>query len=318
MQVLNETQARTLLFVATVNRGGYKPTRVEVSTWLKSPEPRAGRPGRMTRRAGVSPMLHAQLGSITRMNELFQKNLFANLGSVLGSRPEYEPDVPAEDHLDHLIRLRWLEESGTEGLQLTRLGQALLRTAEADVEGTGTADVVVLGADNELSYPTLVSRMAEAHGGMVIDPYVRAEQVLAVLTYTTISRVLLSEKLQQADRAAVATLVSSFQSEHHFEVRVAPKHLLHDRYVICDEFVNTIGTSLNTVGKQHATVLSSLPALAAEGVRDQSEKWWTASTLLAQCGPVTEGLAQINAQVTDHEDHEIDSAPNETQRESEE
>lgn len=69
------------------------------------------------------------------------------------------------------------------------------------------------------------------------------------------------------------------------ELRVADKGVLHDRLIVGEGFVDTIGTSINTVGRQHPTVLTPLPSPAADTMREQAEKWWADAKSLAKWPP---------------------------------
>jgi hypothetical protein len=100
------------------------------------------------------------------------------------------------------------------------------------------------------------------------------EQLLTVRTHTSIKRVLISPNVKKEDRAAMAVLVASGASANGpIELRSAGKGVLHDRLIVGEGFVDTIGSSINTVGRQHTTVLSPLPRQAADTMRELAEKW---------------------------------------------
>jgi hypothetical protein len=69
-------------------------------------------------------------------------------------------------------------------------------------------------------------------------------------------------------------LVASGGFDRDFEIRIAESGALHDRLIIGHDIVFTIGTSMNTVGRQHPTVLSALPDHAADTMRGYAERWW--------------------------------------------
>jgi hypothetical protein len=86
--------------------------------------------------------------------------------------------------------------------------------------------------------------------------------------------VLISPNVKKEDRAAMAVLVASGASANGpIELRSAGKGVLHDRLIVGEGFVDTIGSSINTVGRQHTTVLSPLPRQAADTMRELAEKW---------------------------------------------
>ncbi|WP_141134768.1 hypothetical protein [Haloechinothrix alba] len=227
------------------------------------------------------------------LSRLSSGMLSSNIYSILGKRElveaevpaEYGPDAPKEGFVEHLIRLGWAERDDQGGLGLTPLGRALLRSEDAAESDADSYDVVVLDAGNELSYPVLVQRIAEAGDAILIDPYLRVEQLLVVRNHTSISRVMVSSQLPKEDRAAMAVLVEN-DTDRPLELRMAERGVLHDRMVIGDNTAFTIGTSLNTIGKQHPTILTPLPEAARDGMRVHVEKWWNDAQTIAVYPPI--------------------------------
>jgi hypothetical protein len=261
MQILDKDQHRALAYVSAANRGGYRPIADELHEWLTAPNP----------------------------HEALTNSPFADLArslKVIGHSMGFITTADPETFAAHLIRLGWLEKDERNSLGLTPLGRALLRTAEADEDSSEVPTAVVLGAQNELAYPMLIRRLAEAGSGLLIDPYLRLEQLLHVRTHTSIQRVLISAKLKREEQQAMAVLITSGAGANGpIELRVADKEVLHDRFIVGEEFVDTIGTSINTVGRQHPTVLTPLPSPAADTMREHAEKWWTEAKPLAAWPP---------------------------------
>lgn len=245
-------------------------------------------------------LARGSLSSLAQVSEEWKKktsslsSALAGIQGVFGRRElvepeepaEYGPDIPAESFVGHLVRLRWLEKDEQGGLGLTPLGRALLRSEDASESESDAYDVVVLDAQDELSYPNLVKRIAEAGDALLIDPYLRAEQLLSVRAWTSVSRVLISRNLAREDRVAMAVLVQSGSAERALELRMANHGVLHDRMVIGDDLAFTIGTSMNTVGKQHPTILTPLPKVVEDAMRSHVEKWWDEAEVLAASPPV--------------------------------
>lgn len=204
-----------------------------------------------------------------------------------GEPAKYAPDTAPERFIAHLIRLGWIEQTPDTGaLSVTPLGLALLRTAETAEDEHAGPTTVILGKDDELAYPTLIGRIAEAQAGLLIDPYLRLEQLLAVRAYTRISRVLTSRSVAAKDLAAMAVLVNSGGSEDSIELRAAARDVLHDRMIVAaDGRIDTIGTSLGTVGGKYTTVLSPLPEAVAVEMGTQADLWWEQAEVLATYPP---------------------------------
>lgn len=301
--MLDEDQHRALTYISFANRGGNRPNEAELHEWMTNPRPkpaergpliRPGRPAKYRRVGGVSSAFEKMVQPALDFEKLYADRgitramLAMDLTGILGTRelvdeevpPEYGPDVPAEKFADHLIRLGWVERDSHGGLALTPLGRSLLRSAEASENESGAYDVVVLDANNELSYPILVQKLAEVGDAILIDPYLRVDQLLAVRAYTTVSRVLVSNQLSQEDRIAMAVLVEN-STDQLLELRMADRGVLHDRMVLGERHAFTIGTSINTVGKQHPTVLTPLPEVAADAMRRHAHKWWNDAKVIA-------------------------------------
>lgn len=271
MEIFTVTEHRALAYVSAANRGGYRPAAGELHVWLTAPTRRADRISKSRSEPPSRSELLTVGASVLLFNELWDQVTIT---------------TDPETFTAHLIQLMWLEEDERNSLGLTPLGRALLRTAEADEDNSDVPTAVVLGAQNELAYPMLIRRLVEAGRGLLIDPYLRLEQLSHVRTHTSIMRVLISAKLKKEDREAMAVLINSGAgADGPIDLRVAGKDVLHDRLLVGEEFIDTIGTSLNTVGRQHPTVLSPLPSPAASTMREQAEKWWADAEPLAAWPP---------------------------------
>lgn len=303
MEILDEDQYRALSFISFANRGGNRPKEMELQEWMVNPRPKPsqrgslispGQPAEYRIVGGVSSSVSEMIRLASTFEDKFHYNrltakmLAGDLTGILGKREiikdavpaKYGPDVPAETFVDHLVRLGWAEKDDHDGLSLTPLARALLRTADATEGESDTYDVVMLDAENDLSYPILVQKLAEAGDAILIDPYLRVDQLLAVRAYTTISRVLVSNQLKQEDRAAMGVLVET-STGRALELRMAERGVLHDRMVLGEKYAFTIGTSMNTIGKQHPTVLTPLPEAAADAMRGHADSWWEGATVIA-------------------------------------
>ena len=181
-----------------------------------------------------------------------------------GEPDVYGPDIPPETLLESLERLGWIDSSDKDEYSLTSLGAALLRSSEMADESSDVATSVVLGAGDELAYPRLMRRLSEAGPGALVDPYLRLEQLALITTHTEMCQFLISERIGRDALVGITVFVQS-RSGAPVEVRAAKAGVLHDRLIIGRDFVDSIGTSLNTVGKQHPTVLYNTASSASSG-----------------------------------------------------
>jgi hypothetical protein len=178
-----------------------------------------------------------------------------------------------------MMRLSWLSKDERGGLSLTPLSRALLRSKLAKEEASG--DVLVLEGDSQLAYGTLLGHVAEMGQVMLVDPYLRAPQLLAFVHNTNATRFLIGSAVGKGEVVSMQTLVNATGWAIEPELRQAAAGQLHDRYVIGDTAVYTLGLSINAVGRGNSTVLMPLPEEAADYVRDRMEAVWAQSAVLA-------------------------------------
>lgn len=262
MEIATTQQHRALAFVAACVGSGYRPTREEVTAWLASPsatEPKYWLPA----------------------FEGFSRTL----GWVAGRVAGIEMTSPGESEVDHLVRIGWLQ-ADRDRLAISRLGSAIYAAAtRASVVESGPA-IVVLGTDDPLAYPTLVGELADAGAGLLVDPYIRVEQLHTLIQHTHLTRVLVKRAGRSGLSADALTMLEVFLSSSSLsrpiEVRVSEDPKLHDRLIIREDGgVQTMGASMNTVEGGTGTVISPVPALAGAVLIDQAEAQWDAARPLA-------------------------------------
>jgi hypothetical protein len=135
----------------------------------------------------------------------------------------------------------------------------------------------MLGADDELAIPRLMGSLAELGEYLLVDPYLRADQLPALIRRTQLRRLLVSDRLPQSELVALATYIDQL-TDSKVEARRAPKDQLHDRHAISDDRVLQLGTSVNGVGKT-TTVLVRLQDVASS-VRSHYDAIWSAAVPL--------------------------------------
>lgn len=245
MEILSDNQHRALAFVEAANKGGLEPTEPQVDVWLKQPLPR---------RQGWGSAISAQYA--------------ASVKDRLRGPAEY-----TQSTVGHLRYLGWVTKGRDGQLSVTQLGQALLRSAEAD--HLPVAPVVVLDSKDPLSYPVLIGELAAIGEATLVDPYLDLQGLVDVLSRTKITKILVSNVRRGAERhhAGMATYLGG-REPRYVEVRASGE--LHDRLVVAsDRRIWTIGASLNTVAKRKSiTVMTPLPKAAADVMFNQIEHLW--------------------------------------------
>lgn len=268
--ILNDDQRRVLTFIRAANHGGYSPPPAEVLEWALRPDLKQGK---VTRRQ-VRPWgpLSAQAAHLQMMEAL--KPSISSFVSIarLWDDGEVEEREPDETLIEQVLRFRWVKRSadGT-GLLLTQLGSALLR---ADADLTTAAEITVLGSDDPLAWGSLVGIIAEAGDCVIVDPYLKLDQLLTLAQFTSTSRVIMRRPNKDSELAAWRVCLAS--PDLKVEMRMGDPKLLHDRFIVSETAVYTLGCSLNIVGRK-PTTLAPLTGEVAEQIRTTVEGWWGAA-----------------------------------------
>jgi hypothetical protein len=288
--IFDDEQQRVLRYVHAANTGGYRPTSKEVEEWRARPDALPGKRGKLIRAAEPgtpSPVVASMMASFAPLANSLSRSMLANVegfasAGLLGSlgRPaKYEPDGPPESPIAQMLRLSWLADD-RGGLSLTPLSRALLRAEESANEGNEIAEVLVLAQDDPLAYAKLLGHIADAGRVLIVDPYLRAEPLLSLLTATQADRFLIGVNVSERDRATMITLVNS-GAAGRAELRRAKAGAVHDRLVIGATRVQSIGMSLNAIGRTGTTVLMSVPDASADHLREIAEQWWAEGEVIA-------------------------------------
>lgn len=241
MRILSDDQRHVLAFVQAANDGGIEPTSEDVEAWLAEPTP-------------TSDMLGGWVGRHMR--------------TTLGSKSTTE----------HALRLGWLA-SGSQGrhLRITPLGRALLRSHYNEPDATEA----VLIADNRdpLAYPRLIGALTDVGPGLLVDPYLDAQELLDIVEHTQLERVVVGQK----DKAKTTRLRLALKNpEIAAKVEIRASSEVHDRMVIsATGAVWLIGASLNTVSRRSSfTTLTPMPGAAADVLRNRVEECWSSASAL--------------------------------------
>jgi hypothetical protein len=228
---------------------------------------------------GTIPLEELSRSVMANVAESISTLAVSGLLGTPGRPAEYAPDGPPESPVAQMLRLSWLV-SDRGGLALTPLSRALLRAEESVAGDDAAADVLVLAQDDPLAYAKLLGHIAAAGQVMIVDPYLRAEPLLTLLTTTSADRFLIGTNVSEKDRATMITLVRS-GAAGHAELRRAKPGAVHDRLVVGSTGVQTIGMSLNAIGRSGTTVLMPVPEASADHLRQTAEAWWAEAEVLA-------------------------------------
>jgi hypothetical protein len=250
---------RALAYLVAVNDAGYRPTNGDFEEYAGSPDRYPGK-----RETAFSHVISASVLKFLQTVEV----------------------RPAETYVDHCSRLGWLTVGKDERLSSTQLGRAVLRGLETQTAEAQPAGDIVIEAHDSLAFARVVQRIAEAGPALLVDPYFRLEELLTIVTSTSVTRVLTSERTTAEQRTGLKLGVESLQIDRPFEVRVATREV-HDRYLIADEGeVQFVGTSLNSLGRT-STAMGKVHDGAVQ-LRELYEKVWRESSPLASAGRTAE------------------------------
>jgi hypothetical protein len=273
--ILKDEQRRGLEFIQAANLGGHRPTRAQVEQWMFSPGRRPGRRGKL-----IEP---ARPGTLAlNLDFALSESVRTTYRSLVGTPAVYEPDGPPEGFVEHLLRLEWIEANGLGGLALTGLGRALLRSAQVSSDDQESLGTVVLGSEDPLAYGKLLGHIAESGEALVVDPYLRANQLLELLLHTNCMRLLVGSGLKSSDLTEMKVLLNTWGERPGVQLRQAARGAIHDRYIVGDLGVHMIGASINGIAAGSATtVLIPLRDAAADAIHTLCDEWWDAAELLA-------------------------------------
>jgi hypothetical protein len=150
-----------------------------------------------------------------------------------------------------------------------------------------------LRSGDPLVFARVVGRIAALDAPMVVDPYCRRAELEYLVAHTSVSRVLVSDRLAGAELRALASVVRGLRHrEVPLRVRVAPAAQVQDRCVISRDRVVQVGDVAPVVAPVRspaATVLAE-PRDLAEAAREHYRRIWRRADRLAAYRPSTRRL----------------------------
>lgn len=184
----------------------------------------------------------------------------------------------AETFTAYLQRLGWVAVDD-ELVEITALGSAVLRASEQQQRDVGTESLeVIIDPDNPFAYATVWSALAAQGPGLLVDPYLRLEQLADLHAFGAATRLLISPTAFAGPngRAVYERALTAFDGK--LSVRLSRD--LHDRYYLTDNGpVLMLGVSLNGIGRK-ISVLTTLSAVAGDAIRSLVERQWGSAELV--------------------------------------
>ncbi|MGB6836283.1 MAG: hypothetical protein WBF66_01095 [Dehalococcoidia bacterium] len=165
------------------------------------------------------------------------------------------------------------KKAGVRAYQIMQIG------VDEVLAATSTT-VVFVEPEQALSKIRETEEILSSLRGMisVCDPYVdgRTLDFLAICGNATTIRLL---TVNIGKPSPFARDIAAFNKEHagKLEVRVATQKDLHDRYIIHDDGLLLLGTSLNGLGKKQSFVIALGPDLRADVSGAFESRWQTAT-----------------------------------------
>lgn len=200
--------------------------------------------------------------------------------------------VEDETFTDYLVRVGWITGSRS-GCVITPLGEAVLGALNAPrIEDDRDVIEIILDPKDAFAYARALGELAELPGTMIVDPYFRFSQLTDVVDLGTVTRVLTTKRIGQAELKLLALGLRALGDSQPIEVRIGQS--LHDRYLIpTNGPLRGLGTSLNSIGRS-ITVLTTLGADSSHALREIYEQKWSDAEVLepAPAAEVPQGAAQ--------------------------
>lgn len=247
MNITDEIGHRALSYL---NQQGYKVSVGELNAYIENPIRRS--------RWSIS------------FTEAFKKSLFE-----------------LESMVDHFLRIRWIKRtvlkkgspSDADKVELTKLGSAVLKSLNQQELMAEPSLVIVLKAEDFLSYSRVISKISEYNECLLADPYFRIDNLPDLIDHTSCDRILTSERIQKRDKVALTVALKKI-TKKKIEIRVSNAKDFHDRFIIPQSGpVIFVGTSINSIN-QKFSVIGEISDPAAEEIRKAYEKFWdTAKSL---------------------------------------
>jgi len=244
MKITDETSHKALAYISVLSQQGYKLTVGELHAYIEN----------------LSRKLLIEDTPIERFKITLLKK---------------------ESIVDFFHRLKWIKRkmikrnspSNKDKIELTKLGLAVLKSLNQQELTAEPSPVIVLKADDFLSYSRVISEISKYDNCFLADPYFRLDNLADIIDHTSCSRILTSEKIGQNEKNALAVALKKI-TKKKVEIRVSDAKEFHDRFIIPQTGpVVFLGTSINSVG-QKFSVIGEISEPIIREIRMVYEKFW--------------------------------------------
>lgn len=218
---------------------------------------------------------------LRRLSEPRRPAALAVVSGLSGRDTEF-----AEGAITSLLRRGLIEAVSDDRVAPTDLGRMVINALGLHPEESPLFEVLDadLRSSDPLVFARIVGRIAALDRPMVVDPYCRADQLEYLVTHTSVSRVLVSDRLGSDDLDRLAEVVAGIQRRTtKLRLRVAPADAVHDRHVINGDRVLQVGAPVEAVGA--GTTIISEPVDLGRAVRSYYRSVWKSSRKLATYRP---------------------------------
>jgi len=254
MELLDEESHRMLLWAVRLDEVGHAPTRGELRSLAEVRRP-------------------AGLAVVTGLS---------------GRDPVFE-----EDSISSLLRRGLLHAVGAESVAPSALGRHVVDALGVDA-GFPAFEVldVDLGSSDPLAFARIVGRIASLHRPMLVDPYCRRSELEYLSAHTSITRVLVSDRLEDDEVDELVDHVASLRHrEHKLRLRLAPAERIQDRCVISGERILHVG-GLPSATSGGASVVCE-PHDVGDDIRRFYREVWRDAERLATYRPDRRRVARV-------------------------
>ena len=225
-----------------------------------------------------------QRSELRRLCEPRRPAGLAILAGLSGRNGDYH-----ESAMNSLVRRGLLEERD-DRVTPTELGRLTVSALGLHPEQSPAFEVIDadLRAGDPLALARVVGRIAALDAPTVVDPHCRAEQLEYLARHTGVTRVLVSDRLDDDELDAIVEAVGRLGDRPwKLRVRVSPAHAVHDRHVFDDDRVLQVGGVATATLPGGSTVLSEVTDLADEVRRYYRALWKRAERLAVHRPPST-------------------------------
>lgn len=247
MDLLDEESHRLLLWAVRLSEVGASPTRKE----------------------------------LRRLSEPRRPAALAVVSGLSGRQADF-----SEGAISSLVRRGLIEEVVDGRVTPTEIGRMVVNALGLHPEEAPLFEVLDtdLRSSDPLAFARVVGRIAALDRPMVVDPYCRRAQLEYLVTHTSATRVLVSDRLSSEDLDDLVEFVGSIrQREAKLRLRVAPASAIHDRHVINGDRVLQIGGTSQPAGG--GTTVVTEPVDLGSDVRRYYRMVWKRAEKLATYRP---------------------------------